>query len=100
MVSATTRHWQAKCVFRAMLSSMNCSVHRNQIGSWSIIGVNSCVTKSAIVERDISILVFLRRSTTRTLLLYSVKKLAKKAETAKNRFVALREARGFFNNVT
>ena len=31
--------------------SMNCSVHQNQIiGSWSIIGMNSCVTKSAIVE--------------------------------------------------
>lgn len=31
--------------------SMNCSVHQHQvIGSWSIIGMNSCVTKSAKVE--------------------------------------------------
>ena len=31
--------------------SMNCSIHQYQvIGSWSIIGMNSCVTKSAKVE--------------------------------------------------
>ena len=38
-------------VMKGAFLSMNCSIHQNQvIGSWSIIGMNSCVTKSAKVE--------------------------------------------------
>ena len=82
--------------------SMNCSVHQNQIiGSWSIIGMNSCVTKSAIVEPGYKYFGVPAKKHNKNIVALQRKKVSqKKLETAKNRFVALREARGFFNNVT
>ena len=82
--------------------SMNCSVHQNQIiGSWSIIGMNSCVTKSAIVEPGYKYFgVPAKKHDENTVGLKRKKVTHEKLETAKSRFVALRDARGMLKNVS
>ena len=75
--------------------SMNCSVHQNQIiGSWSIIGMNSCVTKSAIVEPGYKYFgVPAKKHGENTVALKRAKVTQKKLKTATSRFFALRNAR-------
>ena len=63
--------------------------------------MNSCVTKSAIVEPGYKYFGVPAKKHNKNIVALQRKKVSqKKLETAKNRFVALREARGFFNNVT
>ena len=71
--------------------SMNCSVHQNQIiGSWSIIGMNSCVTKSAIVEPGYKFFgVPAKKHNKNTVSLRRNKVSPRHLEAAKNRFNAL-----------
>ena len=74
--------------------SMNCSVHQHQIiGSWSIIGMNSCVTKSAIVEPGYKYFgVPAKKHGKNTVALAREKVTQQKLKTAHSRFVALRDA--------
>ena len=82
--------------------SMNCSVHQNQIiGSWSIIGMNSCVTKSAIVEPGYKYFgVPAKKHDENTVALERQKITNKKLKIAKSRFIALRDARSTSENVS
>ena len=82
--------------------SMNCSVHQNQIiGSWSIIGMNSCVTKSAIVEPGYKYFgVPAKKHDENTVALERQKITNKKLKIAKSRFIALRDARSTSENLS
>ena len=76
--------------------SMNCSVHQHQIiGSWSIIGMNSCVTKSAIVEPGYKYFgVPAKKHNKNTISLRRNKVTPRHLEAEKNRFNALCVERG------
>jgi acyl-[acyl carrier protein]--UDP-N-acetylglucosamine O-acyltransferase len=76
--------------------SMNCSVHQNQIiGSWTIIGMNSCVTKSAIVEPGYKYFgVPARRRGENTVSLRRNDVTSDQLKAAKDKFLTLHEERG------
>lgn len=82
-------------VMSSAFLSMNCSVHQNQIiGSWTIIGMNSCVTKSAIVEPGYKYFgVPARRRAENTVSLRRNEVTRDQLRAAKDKFSTLREER-------
>ena len=83
-------------VMSSAFLSMNCSVHQNQIiGSWTIIGMNSCVTKSAIVEPGYKYFgVPARRRGENTVSLRRNEVTSDQLKAAKDKFLTLHEERG------
>lgn len=76
--------------------SMNCSIHQNQvIGSWSIIGMNSCVTKSAMVEPGFKFFGVPAKKQDKNLVALSRNSVTPEdLQFAADRFLALREKYG------
>ena len=83
-------------VMSAAFLSMNCSVHQNQIiGSWAIIGMNSCVAKPMIVEPGYKYFgVPARKHGENTVSLQRNEVTLNQLNAAKDKFATLRAERG------